>query len=183
MPKKEFKIKELTTERLLLRLFKKEDFDFVKTHFADENVSRYLYDTEPPTTNQKAQEVLDWTMNTKSNDHMRWGIALKDHPETLIGTCGFHCYDKTNNAAETGYDLSNKYWRKGYMSEALTRIIKYGFNELHLHKISAIASLDNTGSNKLLEKLGFKLDGVIRDKHLFRGKYYDHNLYSLLETE
>ncbi len=122
-------------------------------------------------------------MDFSSNDHMRWGIALKDQPEILIGTCGFHVYDQNNNTAEIGYDLSSKHHRKGYMSEALKEIIKYGFERLRLHKISAAVYVGNTASNKLLEKLGFQLEGVIRDKHYFRGEYFDHNLYSLLETE
>lgn len=122
-------------------------------------------------------------MDFDSGDHMRWGIALPEAPDVLIGTCGFHAYDQTNHTAEIGYDLAEEYQRKGYMSEALEGIIEYGFSVLQLHRISAVVSIDNVPSEKLLEKLGFKREGILRDKHFFRGKYYDHTLYSLLETD
>ena len=178
-----FYINKLSTERLMLRPFIQADFNFLKEHFTKEGVTKFLYDMEPPTTDERVQEVLEWCMDSESGDHMRWGIALKENPDNLIGTCGFHCYDEANNAAEVGYDLSDEHWRNGYMSEALKEILIFGFEELNLHKVSAYVYPENTASSSLLEKLGFKLDGVVRDKHLFRGKYYDHNLYSLFENE
>jgi len=101
----------------------------------------------------------------------------------LMGTCGFHCWDKVNNIAEVGYDLEKKFWEKGYMKEGLKKIIKFGFSEMSLNRIQAYISLDNEASYKLLESLGFKREGIIRDKHLYRVKYYDHYCYSLLRRE
>ena len=69
------------------------------------------------------------------------------------------------------------------MTEALSKILSHGFEQLGLNRIYAFVSIDNNRSNHLLEKLGFTLEGVVREKHFFRGKYYDHNLFSLLKSE
>ena len=61
--------------------------------------------------------------------------------------------------------------------------IESGFNNMALNRINAFVALENINSIKLLEKLGFKNKGIYRDKHLFRGKYYDHYSFSLLKRD
>ncbi|MFC1550066.1 GNAT family N-acetyltransferase [Candidatus Neomarinimicrobiota bacterium] len=176
------KCEELNTARLKLRKFEPNDLNFVYSHFSDKNISEFLYDHESPTNIDEAKELLDWCLNVKSPNHIRWCIIHGDNLKQ-IGTCGFHNYDKINNAAEIGYDISAEYWNQGYMSEALREMLNYGYDVLKLNRIFASVFILNIRSNKLLEKLGFRLEGIIRDKHLFRGKYYDHNLFSLLRKE
>ena len=69
------------------------------------------------------------------------------------------------------------------MNEALICAIESGFNNMALNRINASVALENINSIKLLEKLGFKNEGIYRDKHLFRGKYYDHYSFSLLKRD
>lgn len=175
-------INELTTERLLLRKFRSSDLDFVYNHFSDHQVSEFLYDNEPPKDMEASREILNWCMDFESTTHMRWCISLTDN-SNQIGTCGFHRFDATNNAAEIGYDLFPKYWKKGYMTEALLKMLSYGFEQLGLNRIYAFVYVDNHRSNHLLEAAGFTLEGVVREKHYYRGNYYDHNLFSLLKSE
>lgn len=173
---------ELKTNRLLLRYFTSSDLNFVHQHFSNPKVTAFLYDNEPAETIDAAREILDWCMDSTSKTHVRWCITQIDGTNP-IGTCGFHRYDSTNNAAEIGYDLFPDYWNNGYMSEALTEMLSYGFENLGLNRIYAYVFINNTASNKLLEKLGFSLEGVLREKHYYKGKYYDHNLYSLLRSD
>lgn len=72
---------------------------------------------------------------------------------------------------------------QGYMEEGLVVAIESGFNNMALNRINAFVALENINSIKLLEKLGFKNEGIYRDKHLFRGKYYDHYSFSLLKRD
>ena len=102
---------------------------------------------------------------------------------TRMGTCGFMFWDKCNYSIEIGFDLQEAYCGKGIMTEALRAIINKAFTEKGINKIQAITYIDNQESCKLLEKLGFVKEGVIREKHCFRGKYYDHYCYSLLKRE
>ena len=174
--------RQLETKRLYLRKFEDEDIDFVYSHFSNPNISEYLYDNDPPKSADEAKEILEWCMDFDSENHIRWCIVRKEDL-IQIGTCGFHGHDQKNNAVEIGYDLSSAYWNQGYMSEALRAMLAFGFSHLGLNRTYAYVYVSNVRSNRLLEKLGFTLEGVIRDKHLFRGKYYDHNLFSLLQRE
>ena len=103
----------------------------------------------------------------------QWALVIKECADSGL----------TNNIAEIGYDLWHEYWGQGYMKEALISAIESGFTNMGLNRINAFVALENINSIKLLEKLGFKNEGVYRDKHLFRGKYYDHYSFSLLKRD
>jgi len=172
----------IETERLVLREINESDIDFVFTHFSNEDVCRYLYDEEPLTSREEAEQIIEWYKNPRGKNHNRWIILNKESKESM-GTCGYHRWDKKNKTAEIGYDLGKDFWGKGYMKEALIYIIKRGFSVMDLNRIQAFISIDNARSYKLLESIGFTREGVIRDKHLFRGRYYDHYCYSLLKRD
>jgi ribosomal-protein-alanine N-acetyltransferase len=176
------KYEKLQTPRLQLRQFEESDLDFIFNHFGSPFVSKYLYDNEPPKDVKEAKVILSWCRDFKSEDHIRWCIVLKEENRAM-GTIGFHRYDQNNHSAEIGYDLSEKFSRQGYMTEALDCILDYGFNTYNMNRIHASVAIKNKASNNLLKKLGFKLEGVIRDQYFFRGKYYDHNLFSLLRRD
>ena len=171
------KYQKIETERLILRNFNSKDIDFIFSHFKDQYISQYLYDNEPPKNLEEAQGILDWCMNLNSN-HIRWCIVLKENMKP-IGTLGFHRFDKGNNSAEIGYDLSKHYIKMGIMTEALKSIMEYGYKEFGLHRIHASVAIENLSSNKLLERNGFQLEGVLRDQYFYKGKYYDHNLWAM----
>ena len=176
------KIDDLRTIRLTLRIFRQDDLTFLLDHFSNPLVSKYLYDHEPPASIEDARKILEWCMDFTSEDHCRWCIELSDGKKR-IGTCGFHYADKGNHSAEIGYDLSHEYRGRGFMAEALKRMLTFGFDDLHLNRVYAYVFPMNLTSIHLLGRLGFTREGVIREKHLFRGKYYDHDLYSLLSRE
>ena len=69
------------------------------------------------------------------------------------------------------------------MAEALKRALKMGFEDMSLNRIQAFVYVDNIRSVNVLTRLGFSKEGIIRDKHFFRGKYYDHFCFSLLKSE
>lgn len=172
----------LDTNRLVLRGFKAEDLEFVYEHFSNPDVCQYLYDNEPLGSIEKAQEIIDAYAEPETKDHNRWVLVNKATQQEM-GTCGFHCWDQVNNCADIGYDLEKKYWKKGYMKEALNKILRFGFNKMQLNRVQAFVALENKASCRLLESLGFKREGIIRENHFYRGKYYDHYCYSLLKKE
>jgi len=92
---------------------------------------------------------------------IRWGIALKGH-RNIIGTIGFNNFTKQHRA-NIGYDLQAQFWNNGYLTEALKAIIKYGFKELDVNRIEAEVMQGNIASEKLLAKLGFTNEGVLRE--------------------
>ena len=172
----------LETERLTLSAFQPADAEFVLRHFSDPDVCRYLYDAEPYASMEEAEGLILWYANADGQDHCRW-VLRRNPGGQPIGTCGFHRLDRENNIAELGYDLSADHWGRGYMSEALHVALAHGFNALGLNRVHAFVAVENAKSCAILERLGFRCEGVFREKHLFRGKYYDHFCYSLLKRE
>jgi ribosomal-protein-alanine N-acetyltransferase len=167
---------ELQTQRLILREMNVKDAEFVFKHFSNEKICEYLYDEDVFTSMDEALELIESYSNPEGKQHNRWGIVRKKD-NSLIGTCGFHCWDGVNHIAEIGYDLWHECWGQGYMSEALEVVIESGFQNMSLNRIQAYVALENDNSARLLEKIGFKKEGIIRDKHLYHGKYYDHYCY------
>jgi len=69
------------------------------------------------------------------------------------------------------------------MTEALHAVIQNGFERMKLNRIDALVYIDNPRSFQLLEKLGFKQEGILRDYFYLEGTFYDHYIYSLLRCE
>ncbi|MCE5313386.1 MAG: GNAT family protein [Armatimonadota bacterium] len=170
------------TERLILKEFKPQDIDFIYRHFSNEDVCRYLFDCEPLTSIEGAKKIIDFYTDSEQSDRNRWCIISKESNKQ-IGTCGYHRWDKTNNIAEIGYDLERESWGRGYMQEAIGAALKVGFCNMKLNRVQAFTYVQNARSVKMLKKLGFTAEGIIRDKHYFRGTYYDHYCFSLLKRE
>ena len=172
----------LETERLILRQMTLEDTDFVFQHFRDSAVSQYLMDEPSPADNGQAQAIIQFYLQPEEKDHNRWVMVRKSDSQPL-GTCGFHKWDKRNFRAETGYDLSPKFWGQGYMREALQAVLAHGFEQMRLNRIEALVYVENDRSIQVLKKLGFQQEGILRDYFYLDGKFYNHYLFALLQEE
>jgi ribosomal-protein-alanine N-acetyltransferase len=172
----------LQTDRLILRQLTMEDIDFVFKHFHDATVTQYLMDEPPVMDYAQAQAIIEFYSAPEDKMHNRWGIVRKaDH--RLIGTCGYHKWMKAHFRAEIGYDLSPDCWGQGYMSEAMRTVIRNGFERMGLNRIEAMVYTGNERSIKLLQKSGFKQEGLLRDYFYLDGIFYDHYLFSILRRE
>jgi [ribosomal protein S5]-alanine N-acetyltransferase len=168
--------KNLQTDRLLLRNIEMEDRDFIFHQFSNEIVNRFLFDAEPLTKLEQANEIIDFYIYPEPRLQHRW-IVIQTTDNVKVGTCGFHCWNKNEGIIDIGYDLREEYWGKGYMHEALTEIINYAEEVMKVHEVRAIISVDNDKSIRLAESLGFKVAGT--EYVLFRNEKYLHNIYSL----
>ncbi|THE14087.1 N-acetyltransferase [Bacillus timonensis] len=170
----------LETERLRLREIVHIDAQGIFDCFSNHEVTRY-YGQDPITELKQAEQFVEFFANSyKEKRGIRWGIELKER-EGLIGTIGFNAWSPKHKRAEIGYELHPQYWRKGYVSEAASEVIRYGFNELGLTRIGAVVFLENEASNDLLAKLGFEKEGVLRNYMYQNGIPHDTNVYSLLK--
>lgn len=172
----------LTTARLELRLLSVADTDFVFRHFADPQVAQHLLDAPPLTDRTEAEAIIRSYSDPERKDRNRWTIALRP-AGPVIGTCGFHRWDKDHHHAEVGYDLDPAYWGQGYMAEALHTALDCGFARMNLHRVDAMVYVENERSVRLLQKLGFQIEGVLRGYFYQAGKYYDHYFLGLLREE
>ncbi len=171
----------LHTERLDLVEIKQAHLNDIYKLFSDEKVTEF-YNLHPFKQENDAKPFLDWFRNRFSESlAIRWGIALKGQ-EKIIGTLGFNNFT-ANHRANIGYDLQKEFWNNGYITEALEAVIKYGFNQLEFNRIEAEVMLGNNNSERVLEKLGFKKEGVLREWMYWDGNHYDMIMYSLLKNE
>lgn len=171
----------LSTDRLDLVEIKQIHLGDLFKLFGDENVTRF-YNLLPLKSEQEAQKSIDW-FQTRFKDKLgiRWGIAIKGQ-KNIIGTIGFNNFTKQHRA-NIGYDLQPEYWNKGYITEALKTVINFGFRQLEINRIEAEVMQGNIISEKVLEKLNFKSEGVLREWMFWNERHYDMTMFSLLKTD
>lgn len=110
-------------------------------------------------------------------------IVRKDN-QKIIGRCGLHNWNPDHNRAEIGYNLLMEVdKRQGFMSEAVKKILEYGFRTLDLHRIEAMLSPTNIPSKRIIEKFGFTKEGQLREHFQVDGAFGDSLIYSLLQSE
>jgi ribosomal-protein-alanine N-acetyltransferase len=173
---------DLETERLYLRRLDLADLAFVQRHFSDPRVCEYLVDEDPLSDSAGAVALIESYTSPERDTANRWVLVIKSTGEA-VGTCGYHNWSRRNRSAEIGYDLAPDFWRQGYMSEAMTRAIGHGFGPMGLNRIQAFAHVKNEPSLRMLARLGFQQEGLIREKYLSGGQYHDHFCLSLLAKE
>ena len=115
-------------------------------------------------------------------DGFTWGITLKDQ-DRVIGGVGLFQWSLSNRAM-LGYDLARVYWGRGIASEAVQEVIRFGFGPMRLNRIEAETIEDNHESRRMLDKLGFTLEGIRREYSLEDdGEYHGSAIYGLLRSE
>ncbi len=172
----------LSTERLILRELTLNDVEDHFTLFSDPQIAE-AHGQRP------FQKIADseWFINYYTDafarkEAIRWGFVLKGET-AVIGTCGFHTLSKRHHRAEIGYELHPTYWRQGIASEAIKAILRFGFQEMGLHRIEANVDPNNNASASLLRKLGFKEEGYLRERFYDNGRFVDDWYFSLLVHE
>ncbi len=109
-------------------------------------------------------------------------ICLKKS-ELLIGNCGIRVNDFNLAEANIGYELDRQFWGRGYATEAARAILKFGFEELGMHRIWATTIANNIGSVKVLQKIGMRQEAWEREKEKIKGHWMDSLSFAMLDWE
>lgn len=152
----------LVTERLVLRKLKREDAEpMFRNWDSDPEVAKYTLWVAHENVEVTKKLVDMWLEEEKAGKVVRFVITEKgsDEPIGAIDTVSFH-----NDIPEIGYCLSRKCWNKGYMTEACKAFVNYLF-ELGYSRILIRADVRNVGSNKVIEKCGFKFTRKEKIEH------------------
>jgi ribosomal-protein-alanine N-acetyltransferase len=172
----------LETERLLLRRVNNNDVNEIFVLRSDTEIMKYI----PRPLVKNKEEALEHiaTINTKidSNEGINWGITIKGN-NTLIGIIGFYRIEIENYRAEIGYILHPNHSGKGIVSEAVKKLLEYGFNTMKLHSTIGVISPENYASAKVLEKNGFIKEAYFKENQYFEGRFLDSAVYSLVYKE
>lgn len=149
--------KDLKTERLLLRRPRIEDRDTIFFMRTDPSVNTYIQRVAPSSIEEVDTFIKDRIQDREEGKSIYYALALKESPNQYIGAITLWNFSEDRKTAEVGYDLYPDYQGKGYMSEAMTAILDFGFHTLDLAKIEAYTHHDNKASRNLLARHGFTL--------------------------
>jgi ribosomal-protein-alanine N-acetyltransferase len=170
----------LETERLILRELNEDDTLAIFNCFSNKDVLRY-YGQNPFTSTEQVKQIINnFSKNYAEKRGIKWGIKIKG-TTNIIGTIGFQEWSSEHKRADISYALFPEQWGKGYAREAVAKVISFGFNELELMRIGAVVFVENDASNKLLEKIGFIKEGVLRNYMYQNDIPFDTNIYSILK--
>lgn len=173
---------EIITERLILKKLTPEIYHFVFENLAEPDLMIFFgFDSWQELSKEK--DKYEKGISTYNRSFLNFQLIDKQS-NRIIGWCGFHTWYTEHNRAELGYMLRDEESKgKGIMTEALKPIIEYGFNEMKLSRIEAFVGPDNQPSQKLLKKLKFVQEGLLRQHYFKNNKMEDSLVFSLLKNE
>ena len=172
----------LHTPRLHLRQILPSDASALFAIHSDIEWMRW-YGVDPVTDLYQAEQLAELFAGWfHAGTGFRWGLERREDRQ-LIGTCGLFRWNKSWRNCVIGYEILRSCHGQGYMREALTTVLDYGFNMMHLHRIQAETHPDNLASIGIATHLGFRFEGVHRDQAFWGSRFHDLNCYSLLERE
>ncbi len=176
------KMPELETERLKFRAIKKSDFNDIYEYSSNPQTSQFLL-WSPHESLEYTKKFIDIILaKYKFGEYHDWAIILKENKK-MIGTCGFTRIDEQNGTAEIGYVINPQYWGAGIATEAAKKVLQFAFEEMNINRVEARFLFGNEASLKVMNKIGMKFEGYIRESLFVKGKYRTVGVSSILKRE
>ena len=177
------KLPEIDTERLRLRMSSSDDVQAVYEIYSHPDVIRHW-------------DHPIWTNSAQASDFIRaahdgflkcnlfvWCMSLKGSG-VVIGTCALRDYSREHRTAEVLCAFHPTHWGRGFLSEVLPGLVTFGFGSLDLNRLYAPVLPPNTASRKALERVGFKLEGRLRESWIYPGEGpTDTLVYGLIRSD
>ncbi len=164
------KIPTLETDRLVLRRLKVSDYADMYEYSKSSVVTKYLLWREHPDIRYTRDYLGFIQSQYRSGNFYDWAIVEKNSKK-MIGTCGFARLDFENNSAEIGYVINPEFWRHGYATEAVKKVMEFGFDTLNLHRIEARYIVGNEVSRRVMEKSGMVFEGIHKSSLYVKNEY------------
>ncbi len=172
----------LETARLILRRMRPSDYIDMYEYARREDVTKYLL-WHPHTDKFQTLRYLTYiSTRYKSGQFYDWAVIERES-EKMIGTCGFTTFDLEANSGEIGYVLNPDFWGRGYATEAVSRVVAFGFDVLELNRIEAKFMEKNSASLRVMEKAGMTFEGIGRQAMLIKGKYENVGVSAILKSD
>jgi len=168
----------LETGRLILRKISVNDAENIFEYAKDDEVTKNLVWA----THKTIEDTKKFLAEGVGFMPPPWAIVCKTDNK-VIGTISFMNYTPEHSRVEVGFVISKKYWGRGFMTEVLKEVIKFGFEKLKINRIEAFCNSENAASAKVMEKSGMKLEGMSREYLFVKGKFWDMKIYSILKND
>jgi RimJ/RimL family protein N-acetyltransferase len=184
----------ITTKRLLLDLFKPDDWkDYYQIELSEEQ-HKYNSESYSPRSEKDIQFMInDWSKLDFSTSNFAIILAIREKEQpSLIGWIGFKKIEgvdfkkgefKEKGVAEVFYSIGKAHWNRGYCTEALKAMIQFGFAQLRLHRIWAGCDFENTASKRVMEKAGMTYESHWQKDRLRNGQWHDGLGYAIVNEE
>ncbi len=173
---------ELLTERLLLRPFTLADAPEVQHLAGDQAIASTTLNIPHPYEDGMAEEWISTHQERFERGELADFAIVRREDSALIGAIGLAMHPE-HESAELGYWVGKPYWGQGYCTEAAKAVLEYGFNVLRLNRIYAHYMARNPASGRVMEKIGMKYEGHLRQHVRKWGEFEDLKLYSILKHE
>ena len=164
---------------VLLRAVEKKDLKRLRDWRNDPDVKKFTREYRE----LSMQNQMQW-LESLAKDKNTMMFAVETKKRKLIGCTGLTYIDWKNSRAEVSIYIGDKNYKgKGYGTDTLKTLMRYGFEELNLHMLFGEIFEYNKANIRLFEKCGFKRDGVLRHRLYRDGKYWNSVVYSILRDE
>ncbi len=170
----------LYTNRLTLRKLAKTDYNDMFEYSSNSDLTKYLTWDPHPDKNYTHKYLSYIQSKYRSCEFFDWAIIYNGK---MIGTCGFTTLNDQDLCGEIGYVVSPNYHNMGIATEAVERVLEFGFDVMGLHRIEARYMLDNLPSRKVMEKVGMTFEGVLRESMYIKNRYVSVGICSILRSE
>jgi ribosomal-protein-alanine N-acetyltransferase len=172
----------LKFDNIILREFISSDVEQFFSYINHPEVKKFLSSDDVPNTYSEAQKELAYWKNLfYQKFSIYWGIA-ESNTNKLIGSCGFNNWNIYHKRVEISYDLDHDYWNKGIMTKVLNEICSFAFDKLDVYRIQATVIYENNSSIRVLEKLGFKREGLLENYAVNDGKITNSYIYAKVKV-
>ncbi|MBU3209490.1 GNAT family N-acetyltransferase [Clostridium algidicarnis] len=172
----------LESEKLIYREINSKDVEDIFKIYNDPEVAKYDW-YNPIATKDNALSIINRYRNEfQGKEEITWGVARKNDNK-IIGYCCLGDFDDDSRRSEIGYGFNRHEWSKGYATEAIKTLVKFGFEVMGLNRIEAIVTLGNAGSVKALKKANFTQEGIVRERTLMKGEFVDDVILSIIKRD
>lgn len=172
----------LEAPRVRLRWLTAQDVDGLFAIFSDTRMMRYWSSPAMKEPAEAEAMVAKIHRQFAERSGFQWGLERREDGR-LLGTCTIFRVHAQNRCAEIGYALASDYWKNGYMFEALGALLDYAFGPMNLRRLEADVDPRNANSLRILGKLGFRQEGLLRERWDVAGDIQDSAFLGLLARE
>lgn len=173
----------IETERMILRPLTDEDVQSIFDYCSDPEVSKFTTWLPHKTLDDSRALITHAKKNYQRGTPEPYAITLKSDPKKVVGTVGWFWVSEPHKNIEIAYALARDLWGQGLMFEACKAVLNVAMKNHEINRISSRCIAENSGSARVMEKLGMKYEGTQRQVMFVKGKFVDLKLYSILKSE
>ncbi|MBU3130498.1 GNAT family N-acetyltransferase [Clostridium tagluense] len=173
---------ELESERVIYREVTPEDVEDIFKIYSDPKVAKYDWYKPMATKEDALSKINQYKEEFQNKEEITWGIARKND-DKIIGYCCLFDFDDNSRRSEIGYGFNRDEWNKGYATEAIKILVKFGFEVMNLNRVEATVTLGNDASVKALKKANFLQEGIVRERSIMKGKFEDDVILAIIKKD